>query len=1101
MTVSCLSVRRQSASCRLGVRRVGFFLCLFFLISSQLMAQTEENDSGDMKTEAQLIAHSLDKDIATAARDELAAWCLVLGLDSGGSADMLRNTLRSHYGITASVKTVAAGDSGIRIVIESAGRSEYLNLDAGGDESESVVRLSGNVVVNVNESERGRSHRVEAETVIFNQARKKISAVGNIRYSVNTNGSEEVFTGDSLTFEVSDWTGVIFRGTSERNQEVDGKEVEFFFRGESISRVSQDILILENGIITSHDSENPDYSLKAKKIWITGPGEWGLLSATLYVGHVPILYLPFYWKSGSDLFFNPVIGTRTRSGYYAQTTSYILGRKEQDDGFSILGFGDSAGDSYDLERDGVYLVREPSTGENESNKNALKYMLDLYTGLGGMTGFSGSFPELGKSGALDFYATVAVSRSVDDTGSPYFLDSSTGRTSVYWNSGYIGSYEIPIRWGTKLDSTVGRWSFYADWYSDPYYMRDFSTRSENFDWLSLILSETETDTLDKNLVTEMKWEIRGSHSFPVGDAGPWLQSVSIDTFRTSLTWRNKENKDITESTSPDRYYDPARKFYYPDQMVLPDFKFSIRGAAPTLSVARIAEPEMDTFILEGSDEESESDEVQPPPEVDYIDSFSAVYAADLLNANFGYGLQSQLNVVDKSLSDNWDAPSDIDFAFEAARINTTHRGDINYGIDLWDGLTGISGTTNLSGYYQIHADMFGNGGAISDTTKLEDFRYSQFLWDNSFAFYLNPFQGIPSFSESSVTYDFDGNIYALRFDDSASASAPEYTGEWIDGADSVRTHEAAAKAVWKRWGFTVLGGATSNIPPLDQRHLFTGSAGFSQDGWSLGLSEQINFENNKWTLQPVIMSGSWQGWKDEVKVSQNARFDADNGRWSSSESSLLFWGFETRFVANYGTAYNWDGGSYVWQNAGESFGPSTLRFSYNRDFNPKPMWKNRITTVTNINTSWNINLRQPTDNVLTFTLTQSFSIYKFLDLKFSVGSTNKAMYLYFDGWRNQLGIPDNFNFFTDLAKSFNFFNPEQRRESQFNMDRIGLALVHHLRNWDLSIEYSGWPALDSSGTNYRWKSEFDLFVKWNPLPMFNQRTRFEDDRWSVESFE
>ncbi len=165
------------------------------------------------------------------------------------------------------------------------------------------------------------------------------------------------------------------------------------------------------------------------------------------------------------------------------------------------------------------------------------------------------------------------------------------------------------------------------------------------------------------------------------------------------------------------------------------------------------------------------------------------------------------------------------------------------------------------------------------------------------------------------------------------------------------------------------------------------------------------------------------------------------------------------------------------------------------------MWKNRITTVTNINTSWNINLRQPTDNVLTFTLTQSFSIYKFLDLKFSVGSTNKAMYLYFDGWRNQLGIPDNFNFFTDLAKSFNFFNPEQRRESQFNMDRIGLALVHHLRNWDLSIEYSGWPALDSSGTNYRWKSEFDLFVKWNPLPMFNQRTRFEDDRWSVESFE
>lgn len=1085
---------------------VRFGILLFFLLLSPSGSWAQNLPDGENLTadetvdeqDVDLITQSLERDIATANRDELAAWCLVLGLDTRGDEEGLRTTLLSHYGLSVVTSRAEASGSGTRIVIESAGRSEYLSLDAGDEENESVVRLSGNVVISVSEPERGRIHRVEAETVIFNQEQKTISAVGSIRYTVDTDGREETFTGDSLTFEVSDWTGVIFRGTSERSQEVDGSQVEFFFRGESITRASKDILILENGLITSHDSENPDYSLKAKKIWITGPGEWGLLQATLYVGHVPVFYFPFYWKSGSDLFFNPVIGTRTRSGYYIQTTSYLLGRKTADDGFSIMGFGDSAGDSYNLERDGMFLVRVPSADGSSADRNQLKYMLDVYTSLGAMTGFLGSFPELGELGSLDFYATMGVSRSVSDTGSPYFNNGSS--TSVYWNDSYIGGATVPFRWGTSLDMSLGQWNFYADWYSDPYYFQDFGSRSENFDWLSFLLSETETDTLNTDLVTEMKWEIRGSHSFPVGDAAPYLSSVSIDTFRTALTWRNKTNQDVTSSTSPDRNYDPARNFFYPDQLVLPDLKFSVRGSLPDWTVNRLDSPESDET---GEPLIPDSDVLQEdgPDSAEYIDSFNAVYSTGLLDASLSYGLQSQLYIEDQSRSESWDAPSDIDFLFDPARINTTHRSDINYGIDFWDGLTGMTGKTNLSGFYQVHADMFGSGTTASSETRLEDYRYSQFLWDNSFSFFLNPLQGIPSFSLSRISYDFDGNIYAYQFDDSASVASPDYTGQWLDGKDDIRKHEAAARAVWNRWGIALSAGAISNIPPLDQRHVFSGAADYTNSGWAVGMSQQINYESNAWAIQPLIMTGSWAGWKDEVRITQNARFDSDNNRWSSAESSLLFWGFETRFTANYGTNYNWDGANYVWNTSGESFSPSTLRFSYSRDFKPLPMWKNRITLNTSLNSSWNINLRQPTDNIFTFSWTQELKIYKFLDLRFTISSTNKAMYLYFDGWRNQLGIPDNYNFFQDLAKSFNFFNSEDRRDSQFNMDRIDLSLVHHLRSWDLSIEYSGWPALDSTGTNYRWKSEFSLFVKWNPLPMFNQRTRFEDDSWTVDSFE
>ena len=1076
---------------RLNAGLAAVMLCLVPFVTG-----AQEGASGTADTDgAALIARSLERDIATATLDELRAWCDVAGLDAVGTLEVLRRRLSDHYGISGSATPLAAAGGGIRIVIESAERSEYLNLDGGAGEDESVVRLSGNVVVHVDEPERGRRHRVEAATVIFNQGRNTISAVGDIRYTVDTGGNEEAFTGDSLTFEVTDWTGVIFRGTSERQQEVDGTDVEFFFRGDSITRSGPDILVLENGTITSDESENPDYALKARKIWITGPGEWGLLSATLYVGHVPVFYFPFYWKSGSDLLFNPVLGTRTRSGYYIQTTTYLLGRKEADDGFSIMGFGDSSGENYAVERDGLYLVRRPAPDGGDASRNTLKYMLDVYTSLGAMTGFLGSFPEVGEVGSIDFYATVGVTRSVDDTGSPYFNDGSSTRT--YWNSSYLGAASVPFRWGTRIDMDFDRWSFYADWYSDPYYMQDFSDRGENFDWLSFLLSETESDTTENRLVTEMLWEIRGSHTFPVSDASPWLRSLSLDSFRTALIWRNKANQDPAVTGGADASYNPARNFYYPDQLILPDMRVSLSGAVPSWEVNRLQEEQPPVDADDGipGDEAAESG----PEPAAYLDSFSAVYSARLLEATLDYGLQSQLYIEDSARSDSWLQPSDIDFLFEPARVNTTHAGNIRYGMDFWDGLTGVSGSTSLSGFYQVHADLFGSGITVSDTTKLEDYQYSQFLWDNSVTAYLSPLQGIPSMSRSRLSYKFDGNIYAYRFD--GTVASPSYGGDWISGREDIRTHEAAADINWQRRGFSLSAGARSNIPPLDQRHILSSAASYAESGWRASLSEQINFENDTWSFQPLVMSGGWTGWKDEVTVSQSARYDVENARWSSAESTFGFWGFRTRFIASYGTDYNWDGGSYVWNTAGESFSASSLHFSYNREFKPRPFWKNRITTTTILDTSWNINLRQPTDNVLTFKWTQTFAIYKFLDLSLSFSSTNKAMYLYFEGWRDQLNVPGDYNFFTDLARSFNFFNAGDRRDSQFNMDRMDLSLIHHLRNWDLTVEYSGWPALNTAGTAYRWKSEFSLFVKWNPLPMFNQRTTFEDDRWSVDSFE
>lgn len=1078
-----------------------FFCALFILLSilTPVVSQEVEAETvGEKLTRAELISESLLLDLATSGPEELKAWCLILGLDGSGTEEDLRARLKTYYGIVASSpSTVESQSAGTKVVIESAKRSEYLvmDIDSKNDE-ESIVRLTGDVVLTVDESDRGRTHHVRADTVIFNQALKTISALGNIVYTVDTNGREEKFTGDSLVFTVTDWTGVIFKGTSERNQEVDGEQINFFFRGESIKRSGAEILVLENGTITSHNVDNPDFALKARKIWITGPGEWGLFSATLYIGHIPIFYLPFYWKAGSDLFLNPVIGQRSSAGYYIQTTTYFIGRKEEDDDFSMLGFGDSAGPEYALEREGLFMVRSGATGEGASvSDNTLKLMIDAYTSLGFMTGLYGDFPNLGDKGSLDFYASMGMSRSIDNDGNVYFKDSS-GDAKVYWNSGYIGSFEMPFRWGLDVDYSWDSWSLELEWYSDPSYLKQFDQREENFDWLSFLMSEEESDVDEPDLVSSMSWDFEGSHSFSVPTDSTWIGSFSLDSFKTSLSWKSKERDSTSDFwNKADADYNPAADFFYPHKLIFPEIDFSFDGGSPQWTVER----EKDNHETE---DESETEESDTYFEMPFHDSFESVYKTNILEASIDYGIDTQMYMESEFDDDDWDDPEDIDFEMEATKINTTQSGYLSYDMALWDGLTDISGTTSLSGYYQTHAHIFGDGPNVEEDTRTEDMQYTKLLWDNSFSLSIYPLQGVHSLSGSYVKYNIDTNLYSREFGSDATVSDPFYVNKWISDEDDFRKHAFAASFQWVPGSFSLSSSASVNIPPMDESFTLSAGADYDYKGWDVGIDQNVTFSDSEWTVSPTALSVSWTGFDGEMSAEQTLRFDSENNRISKMNSELELWGFETSFTAEYDDTYTWDGApNYSWDESGEAFVPSYLSFSYSREIDPKPMWKNRIKLDTVLNISWDIDLIQPTDNALTFTWTQNVEIFKFLDLNISFAAANKSMYLYFPWWRNRFGITQEYNFFGDLFKSFNFFNTQDRRDSQFNMSSVSVDLVHHLRNWDLTLEYDGKPVLESGASNYEWESEFSIYLKWNPLPMFNQKTTYEDATLSVDSFE
>ena len=113
------------------------------------------------------------------------------------------------------------------------------------------------------------------------------------------------------------------------------------------------------------------------------------------------------------------------------------------------------------------------------------------------------------------------------------------------------------------------------------------------------------------------------------------------------------------------------------------------------------------------------------------------------------------------------------------------------------------------------------------------------------------------------------------------------------------------------------------------------------------------------------------------------------------------------------------------------------------------------------------------NNTLNFSFSMDLIFGKGSDyettLHFATASKNKKMYQYYDGTKD---------FFDDLGKSFNFASEADRRESDFNLQKIEFSLAHKLHDWALYFEYSGAPTKDSTGKKYIWENTFIFQVTW-----------------------
>ncbi len=167
--------------------------------------------------------------------------------------------------------------------------------------------------------------------------------------------------------------------------------------------------------------------------------------------------------------------------------------------------------------------------------------------------------------------------------------------------------------------------------------------------------------------------------------------------------------------------------------------------------------------------------------------------------------------------------------------------------------------------------------------------------------------------------------------------------------------------------------------------------------------------------------------------------------------------------------------------------PAKIKINSYQTLTELSFWKNRIILSTDFIANWNYNFQNPSDNLLSVSFKFNMRIEEFLDISIVSKSRNNATHRYLDG---------SLNIFEDLIKSFNFFNIDDRYDSNFNLSEIEMHITHYMKDWNLNFDYSGKIALNTEN-EYKWSPLASIYISWKAVPEIDISASIEHDTITV----
>ena len=181
--------------------------------------------------------------------------------------------LASHSALAQTAENSSLKDQPIEIT--SSGGTQY---------ADGIATARDNVAIRSGDTD------IYADYARYETATKTVYVEGNVRIYRGA----ELYVGESGSYNTE-------------TREIEANKLRtydfpYYLGGESIRTIGENASLVQRGSFTTHDSDKPDFQLRATTVRVYENDRVIAKNVTLYVGRVPIFYWPYVYQSLNDAF-------------------------------------------------------------------------------------------------------------------------------------------------------------------------------------------------------------------------------------------------------------------------------------------------------------------------------------------------------------------------------------------------------------------------------------------------------------------------------------------------------------------------------------------------------------------------------------------------------------------------------------------------------------------------------------------------------------------------------------------------------------------------------------------------------------------------------
>ncbi len=1035
------------------------------------------------------------------------------------------------------------------IKIENAQKTEYYK---DSQTEEEIIELTGTVSISV--SKGNTVTRITASKITFNRNTSMLFAQDGVtlKKKGGSDGDQDI-SADTLLFNTDTLEGIFDNGRVVQTQSSainlpSGSTIVVF--ADIFGRDSESTIAFKNAFLTFCPELDPHWKIWASRIWLLPGNEFAFFNAVLFIGHIPILYLPAFYYPKDELVFNPSFGYDNRKGYFIQNTIYLYGRKpleevsdDSDDvGKGLYNFMRPT-ELKEQRQEGLILhnLDQPYTG---NTTNYFKVMADYYTTLGGMVGFEGQKKNGDYISNLFANAHIGFSNTIFYSSKGKYIPYSSSGTMYKDESNFLG-LQLPFRYGTDLELTLKNpltLNISMPIYSDPYFKDDFEDRSEYMDWIGFFMNNSEDDDDDDTTVTSLTWSMTGSYKIPFPSIiNPYISTVEFTSFSSQLIFSSKTN--ALSSSDNWSTYSPQRLFYYPSSITPIKFSLKIAGTLYQTDYTKSSKESVNFPIpLEApnelskkkedlEDEDKTEDEEEGSEAEDHSETFSldipdlntqeaaSPFTVSGINYSLGYSIipqfTSQLTYDASELS----APEDFNWnelqsSYMQIKVPITLDSTLSYR----DNLLSVTNTLLFSPVYQEHPNLDGYSESSAKSIKTTDYNARKLDLSESNVISFKPFIYNSVFKDTGLTWNTTVQLIRTEFLGDADNPEWEYLTMDISDEDCVTVHTLSGLlSAQESDDFKQTLELSTTLPP--QTDEYTCTLGFTFPGTTLSFASGIkktttsssSSSADEWELEPFKQSLSVNLFSKNLVFTESFNYNLEDGYADSLKLSLTLWQkLQASYIMSYTYGYDFDS-NLGWEvRSTKEFLAESASLALTLPAKNYHYWKNRIAWAPSLSTSVVYDFLRPTNSYFKFIPALTFKINDFLNLTFSAESKNSVIYRYFQEYTgSNIQLPGETNILKDLINSFAFwgddtlFDSEQtkRKASGFKLKSFKIAITHELCDWDFSASYSVSPRLTTVDGKkvYNFDPYINISVSWHPLSSIKASVTDNYGTWKLNS--